>query len=114
MTASLIPQLRGTSRDQRRQPPATGFPKQFHQVADAQTPEILKLLVPKIEQDGPITVSAPTSPELKRFVDQLVKRTEKIKSGKVDPSDDRMLKITTAGSKAALDLRLVLPHSGTQ
>ena len=43
----------------------------------------------------PVTVSAPTTPELKRFVDQLVKRTEKIKSGKVDPRDDNMLKITT-------------------
>ena len=39
-----------------------------------------------------------------------MKRTEKIKSGKVDPRDDNMLKITTEGRKAALDLRLVLPH----
>ncbi len=39
-----------------------------------------------------------------------MKRTEKIKSGKVDPRDDNMLKITTEGRKAALDLRLMLPH----
>ncbi len=84
--------------------------QQFRQVADVQTAEMLKLPVPKMEQGGPITVSAPTTPELKRFVDQLVKRTEKIKSGKVDPRDDNMLKITTEGRKAALDLRLVLPH----
>jgi N12 class adenine-specific DNA methylase len=84
--------------------------QQFRQVADVQTAEMLKLPVPKMEQGRPITVSAPTSPELKRFVDQLVKRTEKIKSGKVDPRDDNMLKITTEGRKAALDLRLVLPH----
>ncbi len=84
--------------------------QQFRQVADVQTADMLKLPVPKMEQGRPITVSAPTTPELKRFVDQLVKRTEKIKSGKVDPRDDNMLKITTEGRKAALDLRLVLPH----
>ncbi len=84
--------------------------QQFRQVADVQTAEMLKLPVPKMEQGRPITVSAPNTPELKRFVDQLVKRTEKIKSGKVDPRDDNMLKITTEGRKAALDLRLVLPH----
>ena len=84
--------------------------QQFRQVADVQTADMLKLPVPKMEHDRPITVSAPTTTELKRFVDQLVKRTEKIKSGKVDPRDDNMLKITTEGRKAALDLRLVLPH----
>ena len=84
--------------------------QQFRQVADVQTADMLKLPVPKLEQGQPITVSAPSSPELQRFVDQLVKRTERIKSGRVDPRDDNMLKITTEGRKAALDLRLVLPH----
>jgi hypothetical protein len=84
--------------------------QQFRQVADVQTAEMLKLPVPKLDQGRPITISAPSSPELRRFVDQLVKRTEKIKSGRVDPRDDNMLKITTEGRKAALDLRLVLPH----
>jgi len=84
--------------------------QQFRQVADVQTGEMLKLPVPKLEQGRAITISAPSSPELKRFVDQLVKRTEKIKSGRVDPRDDNMLKITTEGRKAALDLRLVLPR----
>ncbi len=84
--------------------------QQFRQVADVRTAEMLKLPVPKLDQGWPITISAPSNPELKRFVDQLVKRTEKIKSGRVDPRDDNMLKITTEGRKAALDLRLVLPH----
>ncbi|HWC58624.1 MAG TPA: DEAD/DEAH box helicase family protein, partial [Verrucomicrobiae bacterium] len=84
--------------------------QQFRRVADVQTAEMLKLPVPKLEQGRPVTVSAPVSPELKRFVQTLVKRTEKIKNGKVDPRDDNMLKITTEGRKAALDLRLVLPH----
>ena len=84
--------------------------QQFRQVADVQTAEMLKLPVPKLEQGRPITISAPTTPELKRFVEQLVRRTERIKSGAVDPRDDNMLKITTEGRKAALDMRLVLPH----
>jgi N12 class adenine-specific DNA methylase len=84
--------------------------QQFRQVADVQTAEMLKLPVPKLDQGRPVTVSAPCSPELKRFVDQLVKRVEKIKSGRVDPRDDNMLKVTTDGRKAALDLRLVLPN----
>ena len=84
--------------------------QQFRQVADVQTADMLKLPVPKLEQGRPVTISAPSSPELQRFVEDLVRRTEKIKSGQVDPRDDNMLKITTEGRKAALDLRLVLPH----
>ena len=84
--------------------------QQFRQVADVQTAEMLKLPVPKLDQGRQITVSAPCSPELKRFVEQLVRRVEKIKSGRIDPRDDNMLKVTTDGRKAALDLRLVLPH----
>jgi len=84
--------------------------QQFRRVADVQTAEMLKLPVPKMEQGRPVIVSAAATLELKRYVEQLVARVEKIKSGKVDPSDDNMLKVTTDGRKAALDLRLVLPH----
>jgi N12 class adenine-specific DNA methylase/phospholipid N-methyltransferase len=84
--------------------------QQFRQVADVQTAEMLKLPVPKLDQGRPVTISAPCSRELRRFVDQLVERVEKIKSGRVDPRDDNMLKITTEGRKAALDMRLVVPH----
>lgn len=83
--------------------------QQFRQVADVQTAEMLKLPIPKLDQGQPITVSAPATPELKRFVEHLVARVEKIKGGKVDPRDDNMLKVTTEGRKAALDLRLVMP-----
>src|SRR4029077_6839117 len=54
--------------------------QQFRQVADAQTAGMFKLPIPKLDQGRPITVSAPVTPELKRFVEQLVKRVEKIKS----------------------------------
>lgn len=83
---------------------------QFRQVADVQTADMLKLPIPKLAEGKPVTASAPGSAELKRFVEQLVERTEKIKTGKVDPRDDNMLKITSEGRKAALDLRLMVPH----
>jgi N12 class adenine-specific DNA methylase len=35
----------------------------------------------------------------------LAERAEAIRSGRVDPREDNMLKITTEGRKAALDLR---------
>ena len=41
-------------------------------------------------------------------METLVKRAEKIKGG-VDPKDDNMLKITSEGRLAALDLRLISP-----
>ncbi len=84
--------------------------QQFRQTADVQTAEMLKLPVPKLREGKQVTISAPSTPELKAFVDQLVARTERIKNGQVDPRDDNMLKITTEGRKAALDLRLMLPH----
>lgn len=83
---------------------------QFRQVADVRTAEMLKLPVPKLEEGRPVTISAPASPELKRFVENLVARTEDIKNGRVDPREDNMLKITSEGRKAALDLRLMVPH----
>ncbi|MGI8438177.1 MAG: helicase-related protein, partial [Chthoniobacterales bacterium] len=84
--------------------------QQFRQTADVQTAEMLKLPVPTLREGKQVTISAPSTPELKAFVDQLVKRTERIKNGQVDPRDDNMLKITSEGRKAALDLRLMLPH----
>ncbi len=84
--------------------------QQFRQTADVQTAEMLQLPVPKLREGKQVTISAPGTPELKEFVDQLVKRTERIKNGQIDPREDNMLKITSEGRKAALDLRLMLPH----
>jgi hypothetical protein len=68
------------------------------------------LPVPKLDQGRPLTVSAPTNPELKKYVEHLIKRVEAIKNGDVEPWEDNMLNVTTDGRKAALDLRLVLPR----
>ena len=49
--------------------------------------------------------------ELKAFVQSLAARAERLKTGRVDPSEDNMLKITSEGRKAALDLRLMKPSA---
>ena len=79
----------------------------FRQMADVQTADMLKLPVPALDGGKPRIVRAPSTPELKAFVASLAKRAEKLKTTKVDPRDDNMLKITGEGRKAALDLRLV-------
>lgn len=81
----------------------------FREVADVQTAEMLKLPVPKIRGGKPGVVSAPGSAELKSFQEQLVKRAEAVRSGRIDPEVDNMLKVTTDGRKAALDMRLIAP-----
>jgi hypothetical protein len=70
---------------------------------------MLNLPRPKLEGDKPAIRSAPATPELKKFVQQLVERADRIRMRQVHPHEDNMLKITTEGRKAALDLRLMLP-----
>lgn len=47
------------------------------------------------------------SPELNKYIDKLSKRADDCRSGKVSRKVDNMLKITTDGRLAALDIRLV-------
>jgi hypothetical protein len=81
----------------------------FRQTADVQTAQMLNLPRPKLGGDKPAIRSAPATPELKKFVQQLVERADRIRMRQVHPHEDNMLKITTEGRKAALDLRLMLP-----
>ena len=81
----------------------------FRCVADVQTAEMLNLPRPEIQQGRPLIEAAPATPELKGFIRTLTDRAEKLKTSRVDPAIDNMLKITGEGRKAALDLRLVLP-----
>jgi N12 class adenine-specific DNA methylase/adenine-specific DNA methylase len=82
----------------------------FRQTADVQTAQMLNLPRPKLEGEKAAVRNAPASAELKEFVESLAKRAEALKNGRVDPRVDNMLKITTEGRKAALDLRLMKPH----
>ncbi len=81
----------------------------FRQTADVQTAQMLNLARPKLDGEKPAIRSAPASPELKEFVESLAGRAEALRTGRVDPRVDNMLKITTEGRKAALDLRLMKP-----
>jgi hypothetical protein len=81
----------------------------FRQSADVQTAAMLNLPRPKLDGEKPTVRNAPATPELKAFVQELAKRAERLKTNRVDPSEDNMLKITSEGRKAALDLRLMKP-----
>jgi N12 class adenine-specific DNA methylase len=83
----------------------------FRQSADVQTAAMLNLPRPKLDGEKPTVRNAPATPELKAFVQELAKRAERLKTNRVDPSVDNMLKITSEGRKAALDLRLMKPSA---
>jgi N12 class adenine-specific DNA methylase len=81
----------------------------FRQAADVQTAAMLNLPRPKLENEKPTIRNAPPTPELKEFVQSLAARAERLRTSRVDPRVDNMLKITSEGRKAALDLRLRRP-----
>ncbi len=84
---------------------------QFRSFADVQTADMLKLPRPDVAGGKPHIVAAPASSDLKEYVKTLVERSENLRSKRVDPREDNMLKITGDGRKAALDMRLVRPLS---
>ena len=81
----------------------------FRSFADVQTADMLKLPRPDVAGGKPHIVASAASPELKKYVQTLVARSENLRRGGVDPRIDNMLKITGDGRKAALDMRLVHP-----
>jgi len=90
----------------------------FRTVADVRTADKLKLPRPEIATGRPEIVAAPASEPLKAFVKTLTDRAERLRSQRIDPSQDNILKITGDGRKAALDMRLVeefaVPHGDTK
>ena len=79
----------------------------FRTFADIQTADMLKLPRPEIATGKAKPMVSPSSEALKTYVASLVERSQRVRSGGVDPSHDNMLTITTDGRKAALDMRLV-------
>jgi len=51
------------------------------------------------------------TPEFSAYLDDISSRADSVRNGWVNRKEDNMLKITTDGRKAALDLRLVDPHA---
>lgn len=62
--------------------------------------------------DGYRDVLVGKTPQLARYLEHIASRAEDVRCGFVCRRDDNMLKITTDGRKAALDLRLAEPKAG--
>jgi hypothetical protein len=58
-----------------------------------------------------VNCTVPASKALRDYISELAVRAERVKSGLVARTEDNMLKITTDGRKAALDMRLVDPYA---
>ena len=83
----------------------------FRTFADVQTADMLNLPRPAIASGRPHIVAAQASERLKEYIKTLSRRAERLRTARVDPSVDNMLKITGDGRKAALDMRLVEPSA---
>jgi len=86
----------------------------FRTFADVQTADMLNLPRPGMAGGRPHIVAASASGPLKEFIKSLTARAERLRTARVDPSVDNMLKITGEGRKAALDMRLVDAFAGAQ
>jgi hypothetical protein len=82
----------------------------WRQCLDVRTAEQLDLPRPKLMGGGPVIVSVPASEQLIEFVGELSRRSERVRRRDVHPAMDNMLKITSEGRRAALDMRLVKPE----
>ncbi|RJX42983.1 hypothetical protein DPH46_10915 [Streptococcus agalactiae] len=78
----------------------------YKETADIQTSDMLDLPVPEAKI---IAVESELTEAQKYYLEELVERSDAIKSGSVDPSVDNMLKITGEARKLAIDMRLIDP-----
>lgn len=78
----------------------------YKETADIQTSDMLDLPVPEAKV---IAVESELTEAQKYYLEELVDRSDAIKSGRVDPSVDNMLKITGEARKLAIDMRLIDP-----
>ena len=81
----------------------------FKMSADIQTADMLHLPVPELVGGKPTNVVLQPSEVQKGMVKGLADRAEKVRNGKVQPTEDNMLRITNDGRKLALDQRLMNP-----
>ncbi|MDP9886087.1 N12 class adenine-specific DNA methylase [Sinomonas atrocyanea] len=89
--------------------------RMFHTFADVKTAEDLKLPVPDLAERAGDGQRAPElhpvepTPELSEYIQRIGERVDAIEARMVEPTEDNMLKVSTDGRKAALDMRLVDP-----
>jgi N12 class adenine-specific DNA methylase len=67
---------------------------------------------PKLHQERPLIVELPGTADLEDYIADLAERATQVRNGSVKPEEDNMLKITSEGRKAALDMRLLNPLLG--
>lgn len=78
----------------------------FRSVADVLT-DIPDLKIPKMKQGKRILIESDPTEFQMEFIKELAERADAIKSGKVNSSEDNMLKITGEGRKLALSQKLI-------
>ena len=78
----------------------------YKETTDIQTSDMLDLPIPESKV---IAVESELTKAQKYYLEELVDRSDAIKSGNVDPSEDNMLKITGEARKLAIDMRLIDP-----
>ncbi|MCC7339369.1 MAG: DEAD/DEAH box helicase family protein, partial [Pirellulaceae bacterium] len=85
----------------------------FRRVADVKLLKHLKSILNRPPMIGgkPQRVEVARNPWLEQYVERLQGRARAVRSGRVDPTEDNMLKIGTDGRKAAFDIRLVDPSA---
>jgi hypothetical protein len=83
----------------------------FRSFADVKTADMLNLPRPNLKDGKPHVIACPMSADQKAIQDELVKRYEDIRAGRVKPWQDNALAVTTDGRKLALDARLVSPEA---
>ncbi len=79
----------------------------YKEFADVQTPDMIKLPVPKLKTGEPIIVNSKPDDRQRAYMKQLAARSEAIHNGNVDPSEDNMLKITHEARLLGLDSRCI-------
>ena len=84
--------------------------KLYQNVADIQTADMLDLPTPEVANDGkPFVIVSDPSEAQQLYMDELIKRSDAVASGSVDPTEDNMLRITTHARLMATDMRLIDP-----
>ncbi|MBY7009316.1 helicase [Clostridium botulinum] len=81
--------------------------KLFKSIADVQTPDMLKLPVPKLKDNKYILVATEPSEFVQEKMLEFAERAEKIRNGSVNSSIDNMLKITNEARLLGTDPRLL-------
>ncbi|MFE1270649.1 helicase-related protein, partial [Streptomyces sp. NPDC058758] len=76
-------------------------------VADVKTAEDLHLDVPDIAGGKAVTITVDPTGAQMAYQRELAARARAVKEGRVDPSEDNMLKISSDGRKVSLDPRMV-------